>query len=159
MIDPRSVVSPQAQLAEGVSVGPFTVIGPDVVIGARTRVGPHVVIEGHTRIGADNEIFQFASIGAPPQDKKYKGEPTRLLIGDEAEVERFYVASFKDMRQSSCKVISKAFVKFVEPKKQSHTKGDTSAPPWWPDTRGDQPVRHKEPDHLLKPGKLRCSTI
>jgi UDP-N-acetylglucosamine acyltransferase len=81
MIDPRAVVSPQAQLGEGVTVGPFTVIGPDVVIGARTRVGPHVVIEGHTRIGADNEIFQFASLGAAPQDKKYKGEPTQLIIG------------------------------------------------------------------------------
>ena len=82
MIDPRAVVSPQAQLAAGVTVGPFTVIGPDVVIGSRTRVGPHGVIEGHTRIGADNEIFQFASLGAAPQDKKYKGEPTRLVIGE-----------------------------------------------------------------------------
>jgi UDP-N-acetylglucosamine acyltransferase len=82
MIDPRAVVSPQARLGEGVSVGPFTVIGPDVVIGARTRVGPHVVIEGHTRIGADNEIYQFASLGAAPQDKKYQGEPTQLIIGD-----------------------------------------------------------------------------
>jgi UDP-N-acetylglucosamine acyltransferase len=82
MIDSRAVVSPQAQLAEGVTVGPFTVIGPDVVVGARTRIGPHVVIEGHTRIGADNEIFQFASLGAAPQDKKYKGEPTQLIIGE-----------------------------------------------------------------------------
>src|SRR5450631_3886697 len=82
MIDPRAVIAPQAQLGEGVTVGAFSVIGPDVVLGARTRVGPHVVITGPTRIGADNKIFQFASLGAAPQDKKYKGEPTRLQIGD-----------------------------------------------------------------------------
>ena len=63
-------------------MGPFAVIGPDVHIGARTTVGAHAVIEGPTRIGADNQIFQLASIGAAPQDKKYKGEPTQLTIGD-----------------------------------------------------------------------------
>ncbi len=57
-------------------------IGPDVVIGPRTTIGAHAVIEGPTRIGADNQIFQFASIGAAPQDKKYRGEPTQLTIGD-----------------------------------------------------------------------------
>ncbi len=62
--------------------GPFTVIGPNVTIGAGTWVGPHAVINGPTRIGAGNRIFQFASIGDEPQDKKYKGEPTRLEIGD-----------------------------------------------------------------------------
>jgi UDP-N-acetylglucosamine acyltransferase len=82
MIDAHALVSPRAQLGEGVTVGPFAVIGPDVVIGARTTVGAHAVIEGPTRIGEDNQIFQFASIGAAPQDKKYKGEPTRLTIGD-----------------------------------------------------------------------------
>ena len=82
MIDPRAVISPRAQLGEGVRVGPFAVIGPDVVIGARTKVGAHAVIEGPTRIGQDNQIFQFASIGAAPQDKKYQGEPTRLTVGD-----------------------------------------------------------------------------
>ena len=81
-IDPRAVVSPGAQLADDVEVGAFTIIGPDVVVGARTRIGPHVVLAGHTRIGADNQFFQFASIGDAPQDKKYKGEPTRLEIGD-----------------------------------------------------------------------------
>ena len=64
------------------SVGPFSVIGPDVSIGPRTVIGPHVVINGPTIIGADNQIFQFASIGDAPQDKKYHGEPTRLEIGD-----------------------------------------------------------------------------
>jgi UDP-N-acetylglucosamine acyltransferase len=81
-IDPRAIVSPQAELAPDVSVGPFTVIEAGVRIGARTWVGPHAVIKGPTTIGADNKIFQFASIGDAPQDLKYKGEPTRLEIGD-----------------------------------------------------------------------------
>jgi UDP-N-acetylglucosamine acyltransferase len=82
MIDSRAVISPQADIAAGVEIGPFTIIGPDVSIGAGTWVGSHAVINGPTRIGADNKIFQFASIGSAPQDKKYKGEPTRLEIGD-----------------------------------------------------------------------------
>lgn len=82
MIDARAIVSPQAQLAPDVSVGPFSIIGPQVQIGPRTVVGPHAFITGATTIGADNRIFQFASIGDEPQDKKYKGEPTRLSIGD-----------------------------------------------------------------------------
>jgi UDP-N-acetylglucosamine acyltransferase len=82
MIDPRAVISPQAQIAADVQIGPFTVIGPDVVVGAGTWIGPHVVINGPTRIGAGNKIFQFASLGEAPQDKKYNGEPTRLEIGD-----------------------------------------------------------------------------
>ena len=82
MIDPRAVISPQTQIAADVQIGPFTVIGPDVVIGARTWIGPHAVINGPTRIGADNKIFQFSSLGDAPQDKKYKGEPTQLEIGD-----------------------------------------------------------------------------
>jgi UDP-N-acetylglucosamine acyltransferase len=76
------VVAPGVRLAEGVEVGAYTVIGEGVEIGANTRVGPHVVINGPTRIGADNRIFQFASVGDAPQDKKYRGEPTRLEIGD-----------------------------------------------------------------------------
>jgi UDP-N-acetylglucosamine acyltransferase len=82
VIDSRAVVSPKAQLASDVTVGPFSIIGPDVQIGPGTVVGPHAVINGPTVIGADNRIFQFASIGDAPQDKKYKGEPTRLEIGD-----------------------------------------------------------------------------
>jgi UDP-N-acetylglucosamine acyltransferase len=82
MIDPRAVVSPQAEIAPDVQIGPFSVIGPGVVIGGGTWIGPHVVINGPTRIGKDNKIFQFASLGDAPQDKKYKGEPTRLEIGD-----------------------------------------------------------------------------
>jgi UDP-N-acetylglucosamine acyltransferase len=82
VIDARAVVSPEARLAPDVSVGPFSVIGPQVHIGARTVVGPHVVINGPTRIGVDNRVFQFASLGDAPQDKKYRGEPTTLTIGD-----------------------------------------------------------------------------
>ncbi|HEX3913802.1 MAG TPA: acyl-ACP--UDP-N-acetylglucosamine O-acyltransferase [Steroidobacteraceae bacterium] len=82
MIDPRAVVSPRAQIAADVDVGPFSVIGPDVVIGSGTWIGPHTVINGPTRIGSNNKIFQFASLGDAPQDKKYQGEPTRLEIGD-----------------------------------------------------------------------------
>jgi len=82
MIHPQALVAPGAQLGEGVTVGPFAVIGASVVIGARTIIGAHAVIDGPTRIGEDNQIFQFASIGSAPQDKKYKGEPTQLTIGD-----------------------------------------------------------------------------
>ena len=81
-IHPTAQVAPQAELGEGVVVGAYAVIGPGVEVGANTRIGPHVVIEGPTRIGAENVIFQFASVGSAPQDKKYKGEPTRLEIGD-----------------------------------------------------------------------------
>jgi UDP-N-acetylglucosamine acyltransferase len=81
-IHPTAQVAPGAELGDGVEVGACAVIGPDVQIGANTRVGPHAVILGPTRIGADNHIFQFASVGSAPQDKKYKGEPTRLEIGD-----------------------------------------------------------------------------
>jgi UDP-N-acetylglucosamine acyltransferase len=81
-IDPRAIVSPKAELAAGVTVGPYSVIGDGVVIGAGTWIGPHAVVNGPTAIGEGNKIFQFASIGDAPQDLKYKGEPTRLVIGD-----------------------------------------------------------------------------
>ncbi len=82
MIDPRAVIDPQACLDSGVSIGPFAVIGPGVEIGAGTRIGPHVVIHGPTRLGRDNQVYPFASLGAAPQDKKYRDEPTWLEIGD-----------------------------------------------------------------------------
>jgi UDP-N-acetylglucosamine acyltransferase len=81
VIDARAVVSPQAQLAPDVTVGPFTVIGPGVEIGPGSVIGPHAVINGPTRLGPGNRVFQFASLGDAPQDKKYRGEPTRLEIG------------------------------------------------------------------------------
>lgn len=89
MIDPRAVIDPKAKLAEDVSVGPYAVIGPDVEIGAGTVIGPHAVINGPTRIGRNNRIFQFASLGDAPQDKKYAGEPTRLEIGDGNTIREF----------------------------------------------------------------------
>jgi UDP-N-acetylglucosamine acyltransferase len=82
VIDARAIVSPQAELAPDVVVGPFSIIGPNVQLGPGCIVGPHVVINGPSKIGAQNRFFQFASIGDAPQDKKYKGEPTRLVIGD-----------------------------------------------------------------------------
>jgi UDP-N-acetylglucosamine acyltransferase len=81
-IHATAIVDPKARIADGVEIGPYSIVGPNVEIGANTVIGPHVVIEGHTRIGADNKIFQFCSIGAAPQDKKYAGEETRLEIGD-----------------------------------------------------------------------------
>ena len=89
MIDSRAVIHPKAELASDVEVGPFTVIGPDVSIGAGSWIGPHVVINGPTRIGRDNKIFQFASVGEMPQDKKYGGEPTLLEIGDGNVIREF----------------------------------------------------------------------
>ncbi|HWS75404.1 MAG TPA: acyl-ACP--UDP-N-acetylglucosamine O-acyltransferase [Quisquiliibacterium sp.] len=81
-IHPTAIVDPGAELDDGVEIGAYTLIGPHVRIGAGTTVGPHAVIEGWTSLGRDNRVFQFASIGAAPQDKKYRGEPTRVEIGD-----------------------------------------------------------------------------
>lgn len=88
-IHPTALVDPHAQLDASVQVGPYTVIGPHVKIGAGTTVAAHVVIEGHTTIGRDNRIFQFGSIGAANQDKKYQGEPTELVIGDRNTIREF----------------------------------------------------------------------
>lgn len=82
LIHPTAIVHPQAQLAEGVEIGAYAVIGADVSIGRDTRIAAHVVIDGPTQIGVENQIYSFASIGAAPQDKKFKGEPTELIIGD-----------------------------------------------------------------------------
>jgi UDP-N-acetylglucosamine acyltransferase len=82
VIHPTAIVCRGARLADDVEVGPYSIIGEHVEIGAGTRVGPHVVITGHTRIGRNNRVFQFASLGDIPQDKKYRGEPARLEIGD-----------------------------------------------------------------------------
>jgi UDP-N-acetylglucosamine acyltransferase len=81
-IHPTALIDPLAELDTTVSVGAYSVIGPHVRIGAGTTVGPHAVIEGRTTIGRDNRIFQFCSLGAVPQDKKYAGEPTELHIGN-----------------------------------------------------------------------------
>jgi UDP-N-acetylglucosamine acyltransferase len=89
MRHPSAIVHPNAQLADDVEVGAYSIIGEHVEIGAGTVIGPHVVVEGHTRIGKSNRIFQFCSIGAIPQDKKYAGEPTRLEIGDNNTIREF----------------------------------------------------------------------
>lgn len=89
MIHPTAIIDPKADLAADVEVGPYSIIGPDVRIDAGTRVGAHVTIEGPTSIGKNNRIFQFSSLGAAPQDKKYAGEPTRLEIGDNNTIREF----------------------------------------------------------------------
>lgn len=89
IIHPTAIVDPGAGLDDTVEVGAYSIIGPHVSIGARTKIGPHVVIDGHTTIGCDNTFFQFSSIGAAPQDKKYAGEPTRLEIGDRNLIREF----------------------------------------------------------------------
>ena len=88
-IHPTAIVTPGATLAADVEVGPYAVIGPQVRIGRGTQVGAHAVIEGRTTIGERNRIFQFASIGAIPQDLKYHGEPTELVIGDDNQIREF----------------------------------------------------------------------
>ena len=88
-IHATALVDTAAELDSSVTVGPYTVIGPHVKVGAGTTIGAHCVIEGHTTIGRDNRIFQFNSLGAVPQDKKYAGEPCELQIGDRNTVREF----------------------------------------------------------------------
>ena len=89
MIDPRAVVDSAAKIDSSVYVGAYAIIGADVEIGRGTRIEPHVVVKGPTTIGADNHIFQFASIGDDPQDKKYAGEKTKLVIGDRNTIREY----------------------------------------------------------------------
>ena len=88
-IHPTALVDTGAELGSSVTVGPYTLIGPHVKVGAGTSIGAHCVIEGHTTIGQDNRIFQFNSLGAIPQDKKYTGEPCELHIGDRNTIREF----------------------------------------------------------------------
>ena len=89
LIHPTAIIDPKAELDSSVKVGAYTIIGPNVQIGAGSEIGPHAVIEGHTTIGENNRIFQFASLGAIPQDKKYRGEPTRLIIDNGNTIREF----------------------------------------------------------------------
>lgn len=82
MIHPTAIIEPGARLGADVEVGPWTFIGNDVEVGDGCVIGPHVVLRGPTRLGRNNRIFQFSSIGEECQDKKYRGEPTELVIGD-----------------------------------------------------------------------------
>ena len=88
-IHPTAIVDQKAEIESTVSIGPYTVIGPHVKIASGTTIGAHCVIEGHTTIGRDNRIFQFNSLGAIPQDKKYAGEPCELVIGDRNTIREF----------------------------------------------------------------------
>ena len=88
-VHPTAIVAPGAKLHATVEVGPYAVIGPQVTIGAGTTVGPHAVIEGRTRLGERNRVFQFASVGAQPQDLKYAGEDSALEIGNENLIREF----------------------------------------------------------------------
>jgi UDP-N-acetylglucosamine acyltransferase len=83
MIHPTAIIDPLAIIADDVSIGAYSIIGPHVEIAASCEIGPHVVIHGPTKIGKNNRIYQFSSIGADPQDKKYAGEATLLEIGDD----------------------------------------------------------------------------
>jgi len=89
MIHPTAIVEPGARLAADVAVGAYSLIGPQVEIGDASWIGPHVVIEGRTRIGRNNRIWQFASIGGVPQDKKYAGEDTAVEIGDRNTIREY----------------------------------------------------------------------
>lgn len=88
-IHSSAIIDPAAQIGDNVTIGAFSIVGADVQIGAGTSVGPHVVIDGPTRIGRDNHVFQFSSIGAAPQDKKFANEPTLLEIGDRNTIREF----------------------------------------------------------------------
>jgi UDP-N-acetylglucosamine acyltransferase len=88
-IHPTAIIASDAQLAEGVEVGPYSIIGADVKIGKNTIIGPHTVIDNYTHIGEGCHIFQFCSIGAPPQDLKFGGEKTRVIIGNFNTIREF----------------------------------------------------------------------
>ena len=100
-IHSTAIVDPQAELDPTVGVGPYAVIGPHVRVGAGTTIGAHCVIEGRTTIGRDNRIFQFAALGAVPQDKKYAGEPTELVIGDRNTIREFCTFNIGTVQDAS----------------------------------------------------------
>lgn len=89
MIHPTAIIDSTAKIAHNVQIGPWTVIGPNVEIGEGTWIGPHVVIQGPAKIGKDNKIYQFSSIGEIPQDKKFRGEKTYLIMGDRNVIREF----------------------------------------------------------------------
>lgn len=104
MIHPTAIISPGAKLGERVEVGPYTIIEQHVEVGDDTVIGPHCVVKGHTRIGRGNRIYQFCSIGEAPQDKKYKGEPTRLVIGDNNTIHEYvsmHVGTVQDRHETT----------------------------------------------------------
>jgi UDP-N-acetylglucosamine acyltransferase len=92
-IHATAIISDKASIADDVVIGPYAVVGDDVEIAAGTRIGSHVVINGPTKIGVDNKIYQFASVGDDPQDKKYADEPTELIIGDRNTIREYCTLS------------------------------------------------------------------
>ncbi|MCU0952021.1 MAG: acyl-ACP--UDP-N-acetylglucosamine O-acyltransferase [Burkholderiaceae bacterium] len=88
-VHPTALVDPQARLADDVVIGPYAIVGPQVTLGAGTQVGAHAVIGGRTTIGRNNRIFAHAALGGEPQDKKYRGEDTELVIGDDNTIREF----------------------------------------------------------------------
>jgi UDP-N-acetylglucosamine acyltransferase len=90
---PTAIIADSARIADDASIGPYTIIGDHVSIGAGTRIDGHVVVNGPTEIGKNNHIYQFASIGDDPQDKKYRDEPTKLIIGDNNTIREFCTIS------------------------------------------------------------------
>jgi UDP-N-acetylglucosamine acyltransferase len=88
-IHASAVIDSKAQIASDVEIGPYSVVGPNVTIGAGCKIGSHTVVEGYTTIGQDNTIAHFAAIGGAPQDMKYRGEPTQLMIGDRNTIREF----------------------------------------------------------------------
>ena len=99
-IHPSAVVSPHAQLDDGVRVGPYSVVGDHVTIGRDTYIGPHVAVEGHTTLGERNKIYPFVSIGSPPQDIGYKGEDTRLIIGNDNVIREYATVNRATTKQN-----------------------------------------------------------
>ncbi|MFC1867862.1 acyl-ACP--UDP-N-acetylglucosamine O-acyltransferase [Thermodesulfobacteriota bacterium] len=104
-IHPSAVVSPHAELAQGVKIGQYSIIGDNVTIGRDTTLRSHVVIEGHTRIGERNEIYPFVSIGSPPQDIGYKGEDTRVVIGDDNIIREYVTINRATTKQDSVTLV------------------------------------------------------
>ena len=104
-IHPTAIVDSKAQLAPDVEVGPYSIIGPNVKIDSGTKIGPHVVVSGHTSIGKNNQIFQFSSLGAAPQDKKYNNEPTKLEIGDNNTIREFCTFNLGTVQDKGTTVI------------------------------------------------------
>lgn len=100
LIHPTAIIHAGAELANSVIVGPYSIIGPNVKIAAGTKIHSHVVIDGHTSIGENNEFYQFCSIGAPPQDLTYKGEPTRTEIGNN-NIFREYVSIHRGTKKEN----------------------------------------------------------
>jgi UDP-N-acetylglucosamine acyltransferase len=104
-IHPTAIVDSNAQLALDVEIGPYSIIGPNVQIDSGTKIGPHVVVTGHTSIGKNNQIFQFSSLGAAPQDKKYNNEPTKLEIGDNNTIREFCTFNLGTIQDKGTTVI------------------------------------------------------